>query len=252
MASRGKLLTYDPTTGNGVVALMEGAGAERIAFTIDRWKSSELPRLGMVVDVVAVDDKVQFTPVAEGDLVREKIEHLGRQVSGSLEKTMASHAAGSGAHIAIGLIDRISVPIVAAYILYALGATFGSFINFKVLGMDIPMTLAGMGVIENGYSSVIKALFWASMAAPFVPLLFNDRRSWYVCLAPLLAVAIALIAGLQVALKGQKSLGELGAGTDLPPLGAFYSLGLGFYLCVLAAAAITMLALRKTRAPYSI
>jgi len=240
MAQRGKLLTYDAATGKGMVALIDRADGARLAFTIEAWQSAELPRAGMVVDVVDANADAAspfgFRPVLEADLMKERIGSFGQQLSQTVGRTLASDGAQQAAARAVSIKARLGVPVLAGYAVYAGATVFANFATVRVMGMGGGATLYELSTVlaRAGGSGALNFLLWLSWLSLAVPVFWTARKAWLAHCLPLATVLLCLYSVYRSVSDMQAQMGRLLGSGNLPGLSDFLSFGAGFYLCLLA------------------
>lgn len=249
MAQRGKLLTYDAATGNGLVALMGGTSAAKLPFAVDTWQSAEPPQVGMVVDVISDQDKIDFRPVAEVDLMKEKLGNFGQQLSQSVGKTLHSDAAQQTALTATSFVDRLGKPTLVGYAVYAAASVFVNFATVHVMGLGGGTSLYDLSTVmaQAGAGSGLRFLLWLSYLSLAVPLFWPNRKAWLAHTMPLATVLLCLYSVNSALSDMQNQMGQLLGSRHTPRLGDFLSFGTGFYVCLLAGGVLAVHGAMKTK-----
>lgn len=242
MEQRGKLLTYDAATGNGLVALIDDASTSKLPFAIDAWHSAEPPRVGMVVDVIPGNGTPGFRPVAEADLVKEKLGHLGQQWTRTVEQTLAGDSARLATSKAASVSARLGKTALAGYAVYAGATVFANFATVRVMGMGSGTTLYDLSTVlaQTGGGSGLRFLLWLSYASLALPLVWTDRKAWLAHCMPLAAVLLCLYSVKSALSDLQQRMGQLLGAGNAPSFSDFLSFGAGFWVCLLAGAVLAI------------
>lgn len=240
-SQRGKLLTYDPATGKGLITMLGGASAQKLAFAIEDWTSSEVPKIGMTLMVETVDGKISLAPVPDSELVKEKLGNLGQQLSGTFDKTVSSNGAAQIKQVGGNIVATIGAPVLAAYALFFVGTVFFNFANIKVMGTSGGASLYDLSALmaQAGGGSSSKLFIWLGFLSVLVPVFWKNPKAWLSYFMPLLAVLAALFTAWSAVSDMKKQMAELLGPNNLPGFSDFFSFGAGFYLAFIAAAALT-------------
>ena len=249
MAQRGKLLTYDAATGNGLVALIGGANTAKLPFAIDAWQSAEPPQVGMVVDVISDQNRVDFRPVAEVDLMKEKFGGLGQRLSQSVEKTLQSDGAQQTTLTANALANRLGKTALAGYAVYAAATVFVNFATVRVMGMGGGTSLYDLSTLmaQAGGGSGLRFLLWLSYLSLALPLFWQNRKAWLAHAMPLATVLLCLYSVKSALSDMQNQMGQILGSRNTPSFSDFFSFGAGFYLCLLAGVVLAVHGVMKTK-----
>jgi hypothetical protein len=249
MKKRGKILR-DTAAGPGLIA----ADGQQYPFSLEgTWRSEEVPRVGMAVEM-EIDDRdsvVAVTALPESQLAREQAE------------AAMAVARERGAALASGAVARFGVPALVAAAALVVGWTMLAAVSVAVpFGGNIHVTFWGvLGLLNSGNFATLATgsapsagiyglLAAVAIAGPFLHYFWKDRRA-------ALAGLLPLVFMLLIALLVRNSLhGLLGGGGDGGMMQEFadrareeamkaVSIGSGVYVSLVAALYFAFVSARR-------
>jgi hypothetical protein len=235
MKKRGKVLR-DTTSGPGLI-MLEG---QQYRFSREGvWKSDVPPEPGLVVDVeLDANGQVQAVEVVpESQLAREHTEAATllkeRNTAASLMATVGVTNLAAGGLLAAAWFLMPAISIQAAFS-ERLGFTFWQLLGFLQAG-PVPATLDGHDTSGAGLYGLVAI---ASLAGPFLPRVWKDRRAF---LGGLLPLAFMIVAGVAIHRVLQTEL-AVGNAAYAPAfslgLGTYFSILIGLYFAMVSARAL--------------
>lgn len=118
------MLTYDPATGNGIVAV----SGQRYTFDIHRWKSDSAPKVGSVVEVHTLADGTQeFRPCSD--------------VKSAVEGSAAKLSQGTVGQLIRSGIKDLGWPLIVAHAIFAVSIFTVPVMRSEIADADVRETI---------------------------------------------------------------------------------------------------------------
>lgn len=211
---RGTIIAWNGESGT------IAAAEQRFEFDIKLWQGNVAPKPDMVVLLSLDGDTLTgLTPVAEGDLAKEKMAQLGTQ----------------GVALAKVIGQDIGKDVAIAYGVFAIVALFLPFLSGNGFLAALSITLADIVTGIRGSGGVGVLLVLLATASIAVPHFWKHKLAPLALCAPLLVTLLADLQAFQAFSHMNSTMDQLENA-----LGEFnrpspFSLGLGFYISLLVA-----------------
>lgn len=243
IAERGKLLTYDTATGAGLIASLGSQAIEKIPFTIERWTSNEVPRVGMTITISKTDGQLHFTPLSDTENAREKLTQFGRHLSDTFETSMPDEGGARAKVIAGTIINAVGKPALVAYSLFFIGAIFFNFMSVHVMGSNGSTSLWDLSAMmsQMGGGGSVKLLLFIAFVSVGVPFVWKDAKAWLAYCVPLLSMLYACYVIWSAVSDMKKQMGAFLGNANLPSFSDFFSFSGGFYITAASGLALVTL-----------
>lgn len=189
MQQTAKIIHYNQNDGKGII----NANGQTHAFEISHWRGNEAPKVnGSVECEFGTDGIMALYPISEVQLAQEKgaeIKEKITEISGQLGRKMASQGGSLGA----GLIAVHGVPILAAYVVFALASFALTFAAFKGIPLEVSLfSIGGMSAKVGKNSNFTLLIFWLALAAIAAPVFIHHKLIPLLLCLPLLATLSGL------------------------------------------------------------
>jgi hypothetical protein len=231
MKKRGKILR-DTSTGPGLIV----ADGQQYTFSLEGlWKSTEAPKVDMVVDVEFGDQGgiTGITVVPDSQLAREQAEFA------------MNAARDRGAALAAGAVAKFGVPSLVAAAALIIGWWMLPAVSVSMFGASRSVTFwsalgyINSGVLSGGFgggspsSGIYGLLAIVALVGPFLTYFWKDRRALLGGLLPLIFMIFAFF----MALHGLDKIagGTPGGNAMMSEATKAVSVGSGVYLSAIAS-----------------
>ena len=236
---RAKIIQYNSTAGTGVAS----AEGTQYDFTIRHWRSDSAPAAGQTIDISLENRAVSAIFTVSADiLAREKASRFANQVGAQFS------AAGAEGGLAKGLVDYLSMPVLAAYAMFVLSVTAFNAVSVKFFGVKQGVTLWNIPELAGQFGSGgIRFLLILGFASIIVPVVWRDRRAWFALLlpaAPLLKLGYEAMSAISESKAQMKGMGAFGDAMGNAISDAI-SIDLGGYGAGIAAVVLAVFALKR-------
>jgi hypothetical protein len=242
---RGRIIHYHGADGHGLIS----ADGKQFSFGIADWRGAIAPALNALVEFEPEGDRAAtIYLVSDEAQLREKAGELAGKLG-----AMGNFAIAHGSKHAAALTEaapwkRIETPVLIAHLAFCFGALFFTFVGTR-FGQSY--TLAGLSKLfeQMGASAGGGLLVWLAILSILLPMLWRHRLA--AC-----ALFLPLLATVKPMWDFRRAFGAaFGAGGDRLPaamsramneqISQMLSIGLGAWICVLAALVLAAFALRR-------
>ena len=232
---RGRVMAYDQATGKGIV----GAENERYEFDLQSWKGSDVPSVGRTVEIFADGSATVFVPVSEGDIVKEKLEVVGKNLA-----VTGSNAAAE----ALARHGHVTLAAMAAFLVASLAL---NVVSVRAMGMSGGLSIYEFFSMSSGFGKFTLIVAWIAL---IVPLVWTDKRAYralFVPLAPLAVLCWSLWDTYSTARQQMAGMSAFFGGEAASKMPSFFNIvnpGAGFYVLTVSAVALAFVAARRIKA----
>lgn len=232
-AMRGKVMAYDPSTGKGIV----GAGNDRYEFSLQSWVGSDIPSIGRTVEItVGEDGFTTFAPVPEGDIVKERLEVVGKNL------------AATGSNVTIAAIARHGYVMLGAIAAFFVASLALDVVSIRMMGMSRGISAYDFFTMSSGFGKFTLIVAWIGLV---VPLVWADKQAYRALLIPLAPVAVLcwkFWETYSVAREQMASMGSIfGRAATMPSFLDVVNPGAGFYVLIASATVLAFIAIKNLR-----
>lgn len=249
---RGRIIHYNGNDGKGLIS----ADNKQFAFEIGHWQSESAPAINTMVDFDSDGDRpTAVRRITDEVLMREKASELAGKLS-ALGGAALQGAQGAASNAQLGNpVARVGKPALIAHGAFAIGALFLAFIKINSgFGPSQSFTLAGLSKLSEqmGMSAGSGLLVWMAILSLLVPMFWRSRFAWLALLLPLLATVkpawdvrsamgeiTSTVSGL-----GQ-GMGSEFSGAMAKQISEMLDIGMGAYVCVIAALCLAAIAVKR-------
>jgi len=253
---RGKIIHYNGADGKGLIA----ADQRQIPFNISHWRSDTAPAINQVVDVALLGDALDsVTRVTDDVLLKEKAEHfagkLGSAGGAALQSLKQATPPGMSGDRA-GALQFLGKPLLVAHGLFVFAALLLPFLSINPLGLGgKSFTLAGLAEASEAMGTSVGGAVWVWLAILSIalPVFWRHRMAWLALLLPLFA---AIKPGIDLALATSKATSALGDSFEaqlqrqiVEQLIDALQIGIGAWVCVLAALVVALIGIKRVLLP---
>lgn len=230
---RGKVMAYDQSTGKGIV----GSGNDRYEFSLQSWVGSDIPSIGRTVEITVGDDGfTTFVPVPEGDIVKERLEVVGKNL------------AATGSNVTIAAIARHGYVMLGAIAAFFVASLALDVVSVRMIGVSGGISAYDFFTMSSGFGKFTLIVAWIGLV---VPLIWADKQAYRALLIPLVPVAVLcwkFWETYSVAREQMASMGSFfGRAATMPSFLDVVNPGAGFYVLVASAAVLAFIAIKRLR-----
>jgi len=243
---RAKIIQYNSTEGTGI-AVAEG---QQYEFNIRLWRSNTAPATGQTVEITLEGEAITAVSLVSAEvLAKERASQLASGLSAQLSAAGAKlNASAQSGGLGKGILQLLPVPALVAYVVFVLSATVFDVITMNVFGMKQGFTMWNASQFNIGGIQFLLILAFLSI---IVPIVWQDKRAWFVMLLPLLPL-LKLWYGFSSLTSGMSKATQ-GFGMDNINVGALvsevFSIGLGGYGATIAALFLAGYGLKRALLP---
>ncbi|MGY0612704.1 MULTISPECIES: hypothetical protein [unclassified Luteimonas] len=254
---RGKIIHYNGSDGRGLIA----ADNRQLPFEIGHWRSDIAPTVNQVVDIaLAGDDLESVARVPEDVLIKERAGQLASKLGSSGAAALQSirdAAPTTGGNAASGWRQRLGIPLLAAYGVFAVSALGLPFISVSSpFGMGgRSYSLVGLGELSEALGASVGGAFWPWLAILSIalPVFWRSRFAWLALLLPLLATLKPAFDIIGAAGKASRAMGDAFGGDISSQMASqmadMIDTGFGAWACLLAALFVACVGLKRVLLP---
>jgi hypothetical protein len=245
---RATIIQYNAGAGTGVLA----ADGRQYDFSIRAWRSTSAPTVCQAVTIELDGETVVAVTVVPNDL-------LWRETAGALKERLGGAGALAGAHggeIGRNILGSIGVPVALAYGVFLLASLVFDFGTFKTLGnagsISLYNTVDTLSRLDRGSYLFLVILAYASF---LVPVFWKHRLAPLAWLTPAVLLAVlgwnvhGLYSDAMRELAGMNNMFGMFSGRARQinvSFSDFFTFGLGFYVCTIAAFVTAASGVRKS------
>lgn len=226
-------MAYDQATGKGII----GDGNDRYEFSLQSWMGSDIPSIGRMVEITTGDDGFStFAPVPEGDIVKEKLEVVGKNL------------AATGRNVTIAVIARHGYVMLGAIAAFFIASLALDVVSVRMMGVSGGISAYDFFTMSSGFGKFTLIVAWISLV---LPLAWADRQAYRALLIPLAPVAVLCWKfwdTYSVAREQMAGMGSLfGRAAKMPSFLDIVNPGAGFYVLAASAVVLAFVAIKKLR-----
>lgn len=231
--SRGRVLVYNQSTGNGVIS----SGGKKFEFNITSWTSDNPPNVGMSIEINHAADIITFAPLDDVAAAKEKLNEFSTKVS-----THGTEFAKQWAH-------QIGKPILIGYGIFIIGMFFLPFTN---------VMFAKPSLYELFKATDYTIFAWLAVGSIALPQLWKDQKSYWAYAIPAILIGLALIKALSTAYNAASAVSQFSAFFGKKTISETslifdalknVHLEIGFWVVFISAAWLAYSGFNKTRKP---
>ena len=254
---RGKIIHYNGNDGRGLIA----ADNRQLPFEIAHWRSDTAPAVNLVVELTMAGDALEsVTRVPDDVLLKEKASQLASKLGtagGAALQSLKDAAPPSTAASASGGLQLLGKPLLIAHGVFVVAALLLPFISiespFGIGGKSFSLT--GLSEASEAMGASVGGAFWPwlGILSIALPVFWRNRFAWLALLLPLFA---AVKPAIDLALAARKASEQMSdaLGADVgrqiaKQIADMLHIGVGAWICVLAALFIAAIGIKRVLLP---
>ena len=253
---RGRIIHYNGNDGRGLIA----ADNRQIPFEIGHWRSDTAPAVNLVVELAMTGDSLDaVTRVADDVLLKEKAGQFASKLGtagGAALQSIKDAAPPNAAASAFGGWRLLGKPLLIAHGSFVLAALLLPFISINWMGLGgKSFSLTGLSEASEAMGASVGGALWPWMAILSIalPVFWRNRLAWLALVLPLFAaikpaIDLAFAASQASSAMGNSFEAKLQAQIVEQVMDALH-VGIGAWVCVLAALVIAAIGLKRVLLP---
>ena len=253
---RGRIIHYNGNDGRGLIA----TDNRQLPFEIAHWRSDTAPVVNVVVELSMAGDALEaVTRVPDDVLLKEKAGQLASKLGtagGAALQSLKDAAPPNTSASATGGWQLLGKPLLIAHGVFAFSALMLPFLSIDPIGLGgKSFTLAGLSEASEAMGTSVGGALWVWLAILSIalPVFWRNRLAWLALLLPLFA---SLKPGIDLALAAAKATRGLNDSFEsqlqrqiVEQLLEALQIGLGAWVCVLAALVVAAFGLKRVLLP---
>jgi hypothetical protein len=254
---RGRIIHYNGNDGRGLIA----ADNRQLPFEIAHWRSDTAPAVNLMVELSMAGEALEsVTRVPDDVLLKEKAGQFASKLGtagGAALQSIKDAAPPSTAATAAGAWQSLGKPLLIAHGAFVVTALFLPFIAiqspFGIGGKSFSLT--GLSEASEAMGASVGGAFWPwlGILSIALPVFWRNRFAWLALLLPLFA---AVKPAIDLALAARKASEQMSdaLGADVgrqiaKQIADMLHIGVGAWICVLAALLIAAIGIKRVLLP---
>lgn len=250
---RGRIIHYNGTDGKGLVS----ADQRQVPFEISHWHSDTAPAINQVVELTLAGDILEsVTRITDDVLLKEKASELAGKLGAASGAALHSLKDAAPAGATTGVVQFLGKPLLVAHGIFVFSALMLPFLSIDPLGLGgRSFTLAGLSEASEAMGASVGGALWVWLAILSIalPVFWRNRLAWLALLLPAFAT---FKPGIDIALAASKATRGLNDSFEsqlqrqiVEQLLDALQIGVGAWVCVLAALVVAAIGLKRVLLP---